>query len=110
MLPLVVQIVTATGCQVDSGYVFSRACAQCLVVLGWIYNPPATQMEFKQKHLQLLVWVPLPVAVCTCHRRRLFGKQKVSFEFSTEPQRDRKNRFQSGSPLLVDHKIFKGER
>lgn len=83
MLPLVVQIVTPAGRQVNRGPVFAGAFAQRLVILGRIQDPPATQLKFKQKQLQLLVWVSLPVSALPCHWEKLGGKQKLHFEFST---------------------------
>ena len=64
MLSLVVQIVSPTRCDVNSCPVFTWAPAKRFVVLRWILNNPATEVQFKQKLLNLFVWVPLPVSVC----------------------------------------------
>ena len=64
MLSLIVQIVSPTRCDVNSGSVFSWATTQRLVVLRWILNNPATEVQFKQKVLNLFVWVSYPVSVC----------------------------------------------
>ena len=64
MLSLVVQIVSPTGCDVNSCPVFAWAATSCLVVLRGILNKPVTEVQFKQKQLNLFVWVPYPVSVC----------------------------------------------
>jgi hypothetical protein len=83
VLPLVVQIVSPAGRQVNRGPVFAGALAQGLVILWRIHDPPATQMKFKQKQLQLLVWVTLPVSVLPCHQEKIERTQKLHFDFST---------------------------
>jgi len=64
MLSLVVQIVPPTRCDVNSCPVFTWAATSCLVVLRWILYKPATEVQVKQKLLNLFVWVLLPVSVC----------------------------------------------
>ena len=64
MLSLIVQIVSPTGCDVNSGSVFTCTAAKRLVVLRGILNNPTTEVQFKQKLLNLFVWVPFPVSVC----------------------------------------------
>jgi hypothetical protein len=64
VLSLIVQIVSPTRCDVNSGSVFTWAAAKRLVVLRGILNNPTTEVQFKQKLLNLFVWVPLPVSVC----------------------------------------------
>jgi hypothetical protein len=64
MFSLIVQIVSPTGCDVNSCPVFTWAAAKRLVVLRWIFNNPATEVQVKQKLLNLFVWVSFPVSVC----------------------------------------------
>ena len=64
MFSLIIQIVSPTRCDVNSCPVFTWATTQRLVVLRWILNNPATEVQFKQKLLNLFVWVPYPVSVC----------------------------------------------
>jgi|688.fasta_scaffold326324_3 hypothetical protein len=64
MLSLIVQIVSPTGCDVNSCPVFAWAATSCLVVLRWILNKPAAEVQLKQKLLNLFVWVSFPVSVC----------------------------------------------
>jgi hypothetical protein len=64
MLSLIVQIVSPTRCDVNSCPVFTWAAAKRLVVLRWIFDKPATEVQVKQQLLNLFVWVPLPVSVC----------------------------------------------
>ena len=63
MLSLVVQIVSPARCDVNSCPVFTWAGAKRLVVLRGILNNPVTEVQFKQKLLNLFVWVPYPVSV-----------------------------------------------
>jgi hypothetical protein len=71
MLSLIVQIVSPTRCDVNSCPVFTWAVAKRLVVLRGILDDPATEVQFKQKLLNLFVWVPLPVSVCACHLAKI---------------------------------------
>ena len=64
MFSLIVQIVSPTRCDVNSCPVFTWAGAKRLVVLGWVLYKPAAEVQFKQKLLNLFVWVPYPVSVC----------------------------------------------
>ena len=64
MFSLIVQIVSPTGCDVNSCPVFTWAAAKRLVVLRWILYKPAVEVQVKQKLLNLFVWVPYPVSVC----------------------------------------------
>ena len=64
MFSLIVEIVSPTGCDVNSCPVFAWAVAKRLVVLRWILYKPAAEVQVKQKLLNLFVWVPCPVSVC----------------------------------------------
>jgi hypothetical protein len=64
MLSLVVQIVPPTRCDVNSCPVFTWAGAKRLVVLRGVLNNSVTEVQLKQKLLNLFVWVPYPVSVC----------------------------------------------
>jgi hypothetical protein len=64
MFSLIVQIVSPTGCDVNSCPVFTWAAAKRLVVLRWILYKPAAEVQLKQELLHLFVWVLLPVSVC----------------------------------------------
>jgi hypothetical protein len=64
MFSLIVQIVSPTRCDVNCCPVFAWAVTSCLVVLRWILYKPAAEVQFKQKLLNLFVWVLLPVSVC----------------------------------------------
>jgi hypothetical protein len=52
MLSLIVQIVSPTGCDVNSCPVFTWAATSCLVVLRWILYKPAAEVQLKQKLLK----------------------------------------------------------
>ena len=64
MFSLIVQIVSPTGCDVNSCPVFVWAVAKRLVVLRWTFNHTSIEVQVKQKLLNLFVWVPYPVSVC----------------------------------------------
>jgi hypothetical protein len=64
MFSLIVQIVSPTRCDVNSCPVFTWAGAKRLVVLRGILNNPVTEVQVKQKLLNLFVWVLLPISVC----------------------------------------------